>query len=46
MDGIGSFLKGAVAGVAGLGLLSWFIATHFDAKNEDEEQKEEDPCSH
>lgn len=41
MGTIGSFLKGAVAGVAGLGLLSWFLATQCDKETEDSEQEEE-----
>lgn len=39
MGAIGSFLKGAVAGVAGLGLLSWFLATQCDKEPEDTEQE-------
>lgn len=45
MGTIGSFLKGAVAGVVGLGLLSWFIATQCNGEsiNEaDEAPKEEE----
>lgn len=45
MDNLGSFLKGAVAGIAGLGLLSWFLATQCDKEGEDKSQ-EEQPCGH
>ncbi len=41
METIGSFLKGAVAGVAALGLLSWFIATQCEDESEDSTAEEE-----
>ena len=41
MSVIGSFLKGAVAGVAGLGLLSWFLATQCDKESEDYGREED-----
>ena len=41
MSVIGSFLKGAVAGVAGLGLLSWFLATQCDKEPDDSGHEEE-----
>ncbi len=41
METIGSFLKGAVAGVAALGLLSWFIATQCEDESEEAGQEED-----
>lgn len=42
---LGSFLKGAAAGIAGLGLLSWFLATQCDKEREESDQ-EERSCGH
>ena len=41
MGAVGSFLKGVIAGVAGLGLVSWFIATQCGEENEESDQEEE-----
>lgn len=43
MSAIGTFLRGAVTGVVGLGVLSWLVATlSQDEKNEETESSEED----
>lgn len=41
METFGSFLKGAVAGIAALGLLSWFVAAHWGEKAEDAASEED-----
>ena len=40
MGVIGTFLKGAVGGVVGLGIVSWLYSTVIADKEENEESKE------
>lgn len=40
MGAVGSFIKGMIVGVAGLGLASWFIATQCDDDDEESNQEE------
>lgn len=40
MGALGSFLTGTVAGVIGLGFVSWFIATQCDAQAKDSKREE------
>lgn len=42
MGVISSFLKGAVAGAVGLGIVSWFYSTVIAKEDEHEESKEEE----
>lgn len=39
---IGTFLKGAVAGVVGLGVLSWLVSTFSQDETGEESDKEEE----
>ena len=41
MGTIGTFLKGAVAGAIGLGIISWFYATIIANEDEKEGYREE-----
>lgn len=42
MGVIGTFLKGAVAGAVGLGIVSWFYSTVIANDDEKEESKEDE----
>ena len=42
MGMLGTFIKGAITGIIGLGALSWFYTTVVSDKDEQEDEKEED----
>lgn len=39
---LGTFLKGAITGVVGLGVLSWLVSTFSADESKDESEKGED----
>lgn len=47
MGSFGSFVAGAVAGIIGLGVISWAVSTYGDSDTDENREDEEDnSCTH